>query len=415
MELLTKKEDGATVWTATDGRSVLGYVVVDSTIRGRSCGGLRMLPDVDEPELRYLARSMTLKYGFLALPQGGAKAGIRGDPDAPLDQRRKLLVEFARVIAPLLRSKTFLPCADMGTKGADIRYMLGSVGLPVPRRHLPGDASGYYTALSVLAGAGQAARHLRFDLAGCTAAIEGFGSVGRPLANLLAGQGVKVVAISTSSGAIYDPKGLGVDRLERLAEEAGSAVVELYWRAERIDRAALLELDVDLLCPCARHHSIHEGNAARIAARAICPGANNPLTEPAEVALTQRGVLCLPDFVTNCGGVLGGTMEFAAIAPRSIAAFIERHLAAAIGAILDQADRDRVPPRAVAEAMAMRRFDRVKHRAEHSLSSRLFGAAVGLYRCGLLPSRLVGALAPYYFRRLPAFSGEGSHPYGWGP
>ena len=59
----------------------MGYVVIDSMIAGRSCGGLRMLPDITESEIRGLAQAMTLKYGFLGANLGGAKAGVRGDPD----------------------------------------------------------------------------------------------------------------------------------------------------------------------------------------------------------------------------------------------------------------------------------------------------------------------------------------------
>ncbi len=119
--------------------------------------------------------------------------------------------------------------------------------------------------------------------------------------------------ISTSRGALYNPEGLNVDRLVRLTEEAGSRVVEFYHDAEFVDREKLLELPVDILCPCARWNSLNMSNAPRIPAQVISPGANNPITPDAEHALFERGVLCFPDFVTNCGGVLGGTMEFASV------------------------------------------------------------------------------------------------------
>ena len=104
------------VCTVVEDSTVMGYVVIDSTVGGRSCGGLRMLPDVDEAEIRSLGRAMTLKYGFLGLPQGGAKAGVRGDPEAPQAERWRRLVEFGRAIAPLLRSHVYIPGTDMGTE-----------------------------------------------------------------------------------------------------------------------------------------------------------------------------------------------------------------------------------------------------------------------------------------------------------
>src|SRR3989304_5438495 len=115
MDLILKKENDYRIFTAVHDGNVLGYVAIDSTVRDRSCGGLRMLPDIDEAEIRALARSMTLKYGFLGLPQGGAKAGVRCDPEAPKEERRQRLATFGQAIAPLLLSRIYVPGTDMGT------------------------------------------------------------------------------------------------------------------------------------------------------------------------------------------------------------------------------------------------------------------------------------------------------------
>jgi len=393
--LICRVEDGGLV----------GYVVIDSTVRGRSCGGLRIAPDVSEDEIRILARSSTLKFGFPGLPQGGAKAGVCGDPDAPRAERLDRLVEFGRAIHDVLRDGSYMPSADMGTTNTDMRHMLSAVGVRVPRRALQECDSGYYTACSVLGGVITAAGHTGVDLAGATVAVEGFGKVGGALAGLLAEAGVKVVAVSTSRGALHNPQGLAVGKLTELARDAGSRVVEVYAGADRIERSALLALPVDILCPCARHHSLHAGNAGRVRARVICAGANNPLTREAEEALISRGVLCLPDFVTNCGGVLGGTMAFASIPHEKIRRFIVASIGSAVRALLAEASRSGLPLRAVAEAAALRRFESVKQRAEHpSLRGRMMSAGLSLYRHGLIPGRLVGALAPKYFESLPAFA-----------
>jgi glutamate dehydrogenase/leucine dehydrogenase len=95
---------------------------------------------------------MTLKYGFLGLPQGGAKAGVRGEPEGDPIERRQILERFGRAIAPLLRKQVYIPDTDMGTTNADIQYLLDSVGIRTKRRELRGAHSGYYTALTVLAG-----------------------------------------------------------------------------------------------------------------------------------------------------------------------------------------------------------------------------------------------------------------------
>jgi glutamate dehydrogenase (NAD(P)+) len=401
MELSFENKNNGRIFTATHHGNVLGYVAIDSTVGGRSCGGVRMLPDIDEAEIQALARSMTLKYGFLGLPQGGAKAGVFGNPEASRQERLGRLVEFSQAIAPLLRSRTFVPNADMGTESADIRHMLNAVGIRVCYRDLQDNSSGYYTALSVRTGAVQSAHHIGLNLSGATAAIEGFGNVGRPLAGLLASAGMKVVAISTSRGALYNPKGLHVGQLVQLAEEAGSRVVELYHAAELVDREKLLELPVDILCPCARWNSLNIYNAPRISAKVICPGANNPVTPEAEHALFQRGVLCLPDFVTNCGGVLGGTMEFASVDKENIKAFIDRYLQTRLASLLHEARSTNKVPREVATSFALRRSARIAQSAERPTPiSRLFNLGLECYRRGWIPGRLVAALSLRYFKKI---------------
>jgi len=405
VEVIRERTDGGLICKVVRDGGVAGWAVVDSTVNGRSCGGLRIQPDVGEDEVRILAHSSTLKFGFLGLPQGGAKAGLRGDPDAPRAERLERLVEFGRAIPDLFRSRLFTPFADMGTTNADMRHMLKALGVRIARRTLRQCDSGRYTAVSVLAGVMASAPRAGLDLAGATVAIEGFGKVGAALAGLLARAGAKVVAISTSRGALYNPQGLAAGELAALARDAGSRVVEVYADADHIARSSLLALPVDILCPCARHHTLHANNADDVAARVICPGANNPLTGDAEEMLTGRGVLCLPDFMTNCGGVLGGTMAFASIGHEKIKSFIRERVGAAIAAVLDAADRSGASPRSVAEVLARRRFEGVKQGAERaSLAGCLLNAGLSLYRHGLLPGRLVGAVAPKYFENLPAFA-----------
>lgn len=400
VELISKTDETQLVCTAVQGSKIIGYVVIDSTIRGRSCGGLRMLPDINEEEMRLLAHTMTLKYGFLGLPHGGAKAGIICDPESPKQERRQYLSTFGRAIAPLLLNRMYMPGTDMGTDNEDIRYMLEAAGVKTKRRELQGTQSGYYTALTVFTGAREAARHLNMTMSECSVAIEGFGSVGRPLGQLFANANARVVAISTSRGAIFNTKGLNMNQLIKLSAEVGSRVVDLYEEAERIDRSSLLELPVDLLCPCARHNSLNEDNCERVKARIVSPGANNPVTPKAEQKLYERGVLCLPDFVTNSGGVLGGTMEFASVPRAGIEAFIYRHIGARVSWLLSEAARQGVSLRHIAVPLALYRFERISHDAANAtLLKQLFQTGLELYRRGWIPGRLVANLSLPYFRR----------------
>jgi glutamate dehydrogenase/leucine dehydrogenase len=360
-----------------------------------------MLPNIDEAEMRGLARAMTYKYGFLGLPQGGAKSGVFIAPNATHEERLRRLAEFGLALAPLLRSRLYVPGTDMGTCNDDILHLLRAAGAHSHSRDLRGCMSGYYTDLTVFVGVKEASRHLGMTLDGCSAAIEGFGKVGSELALLLDDAGVRVVAVSTSNGAIYNPRGLDVRLLRKIAAEAGSRVVEQYDDAEKIGLADLFELPVDILCPCARHESLHAGNAPRVLSRIVCPGANNPVTPDAERILYGRGVLCLPDFVTNSGGVLGGTMEFASVPRRRIEAFTDRHIGARIADILMEAEKQGVTPRDIAGPLALRRFAQVKHNADHSTPlRRLFNRGLELYHRGLIPASLVSKLALPYFERV---------------
>jgi glutamate dehydrogenase/leucine dehydrogenase len=289
----------------------------------------------------------------------------------------------------------------MGMRAADLRHVLEAAGVPPRYRDLRVTRSGAYTALSVLAGVRAAADHLGIVLDRATAAIEGFGAVGSALAPLLASVGVRVSAISTLRGALFNPTGLDVDRIVALAASGGSSsVVERYPDAKRLDRTALLELPIDFLCPCARHGSVHSGNAARIRAQVIASGANNPVTPEAERALSARGVLCLPDFVTNCGGVLGSTMAFAAVSDDDIGAFIARRVGAQIRSLLREADRCGVTPREVALPLALTRFSELSRQGgATAVRTRTLALGVELFRRGWVPQRLVGTLAPAYFER----------------
>jgi glutamate dehydrogenase/leucine dehydrogenase len=232
-------------------------------------------------------------------------------------------------------------------------------------------------------------------------AIEGFGHVGATLAGLLQDEGASIVAISTASGAIYNSRGLDVRGLRKVMVEGSPVNIS---GTETLPRETLLELPVDLLCPCARGGSIHEGNAAGITARFVCAGANNPLTPGAEQILWARGVLAPPDFISNSGGVLGGTLEYAGVSPVRAARLIRRAIEPAVRQLLADADAAGVAPRALAEPKALARHARVGEAAERpTLGGHLVQIGLDWYRRGWLPEALVGAIAPVYLgRRLQA-------------
>ena len=390
-----------TVLEVSDAKAGLtGWLAVDSIIDNHFCGGLRMLPDVSASELTELAKAMTLKHAFLGLPHGGAKAGILYDESRQGHDKAKLLTAFARRIEHLLKGRAYLPGADMGTTVEDIREMMKSIGVRMPSRALRGERSGWYTSLTVVASAKAAAEHKGLDLAKASVAIEGFGAVGSAVAEGFRKLGSKVVAVSTYDGALFAPEGLDVERLIQCYRQHGSRLIEFIDGPKKIQRESLLELDVDVLTPCARHHSIHAGNARAIKARLISCGANAPVTKEAEKLLWERGILCIPDFVANSGGVLGGTMEFAGIRPLAIAEFMDKSFSKQVSAVIQKAVKGSVYIRDQAEAIAADRLRHVKIASEkRSLRNRAFSLGLDLYRSGMIPAALVGKLAWNYFQK----------------
>lgn len=380
--------------------NLTGWLAIDSMINNHCCGGLRMLPDISALEMAGLAKAMTLKHGFLGIPHGGAKAGIICDENTNREHKHRLLAAFGQKIQNLLADRSYLPGPDMGTNNQDIRYMIQKVGIRVPRRALAGEKSGLYTSLSVIASLKVAATYRRLDLSKSTVAIEGFGAVGSAVAQGLQQLGCKIAAISTSQGALYSSNGLDVAKLQKMVFQFGSKIVDNYEGAERIDKEKLLELDVDILLPCARHHSITMKNASKIKVKLISSGANIPLTDEAEGFLFRHGVLCVPDFVSNSGGVIGGTMEFAGLSQSAILNLVNNSFSEQVSIIIEKSQKEGVSPRKPAEAIARNRFARIKEVAEsRTLRNKAFSFALEFYRKGMLPSVCVGSLAQRYFRK----------------
>jgi glutamate dehydrogenase (NAD(P)+) len=377
-----------------------GYLAIDSTVNGRSVGGLRMAPDLSPDLIIKTARVMTLKYGFAGLRVGGAKAGIAADPEMPLDRKRELLKNFGQVLKPFIQTERYSPGTDLGISGEDLRFMLSSIGFKVPHRGPSHGLSGFYTGITVFTAAAAAARHISLDLNQASVAIEGFGSVGGSAARMFWERGIRVVAISTSRGAIYDEGGLNIGELVKLRDQVGSHVVNEYDKGEKIDKSRLAELDVDIFSPCGQSYSITADNASRVAAKIISPGANVPFTSEAEPILFQRGLLVIPDFVANCGGVLGTSMKRTRLKDDYIRHFLEHKIGEQVTEVIEAAEKENVIPRVYAERIAEERFLRVKAAAEEKkTSARTFNFALGLYRRGIIPSRFVTPIASRYFER----------------
>lgn len=326
-------------------------VVVDNTAAGASIGGVRMAADVSLDEVFRLARAMTLKNAAAGLPHGGGKSGIIADPKTA--DRQKLIRAFARAIRNLTE---YIPGPDMGTDEACmawIRDEIGrSVGLPRVVGGIPLDEIGA-TGYGVAQCAEVAAPFALINLKGATVAIEGFGNVGRPAARFLEQAGVKLVAASDSQGAVFDPAGIPCEDL--IAAKAKGGSVTAYSRGQKIGVADLLTVTCDILIPAARPDCIHAGNAGLIKAKLILQGANIPATAEAETILHQRGIVNVPDFIANAGGVICASVEYHGGTEGSVYETIGQKIRANTKAVLERSQRERVEPRRAAIDLARER------------------------------------------------------------
>jgi glutamate dehydrogenase (NAD(P)+) len=283
----------------------IGYLVVDRTVQGSASGGVRFAPDVSIPELTSLSRSMTYKWAFLNIPMGGAKAGIFAVPDQVHCQRSELMEAFGRGISSIVHERVYFPGIDMGTTLEDLYSIMQGAGKPLDGEQIDGS---YATALTVFETIRQVSYFCGKGLDSVRVALEGFGKVASVVGKMLHDAGATLVGISTIEGAITSNEGFDPQGLLQLKELFGDCLVH-HAGTEVMPPEDLYSLDVDLLIPGARPWVITEDNADEIKASWIVPISNAPSTPESEKQLSERGVLFVPDFIANCGGILSSAMR----------------------------------------------------------------------------------------------------------
>jgi glutamate dehydrogenase/leucine dehydrogenase len=185
-------------------------------------------------------------------------------------------------------------------------------------------------------------------------AIQGFGSVGKAAGRFFSAKGAIIVAVADSSGAVHNSDGIDVEELTTVKQETGRVIN--YGKGSRITREELFGVECDILIPAATADVIHEGNVAAIKARLILEGANIPSTMLAEEQLYARGILVVPDFIANAGGVIMAAMEYAGKTELEAFAAISERIRKNTRQILEKASSERILPRAAADDLARQRL-----------------------------------------------------------
>jgi glutamate dehydrogenase (NAD(P)+) len=325
-------------------------LVVDNVAAGPAIGGVRMALDVTLEECFRLARAMTFKNAAAGLAHGGGKSVIFGDPAMDRGRKENLVRAFASAIGPI---GDYIPGPDMGTDEAAMAWVndeIGrSVGLPREVGGIPLDEIGA-TGFGLVSAAEVAREYAGIDLKGARVAVQGFGSVGKHAARFFADKGAILVAASDSRGTVHDPGGLDVEAL-LIVKEQGGHVAELP-EGEKLVGDAIVGIDCDIWIPAARPDVIRADNAGDVKAKLIVQGANIGVTEEAEAILAERGVVCVPDFISNAGGVICAAVEYHGGTEAQAFRTIDEKIRANTAEVLDRAKGRGIPPRAAAVAMA---------------------------------------------------------------
>ncbi len=331
-----------------------GIVVVDNSAIGPGIGGIRMTPNVTTEEVFRLARAMTWKNALAGIPHGGGKSGIIADPRKITAEHKEVLIrQFARAISGLHQ---YIPGPDMGTDEtcmAWVRDETGrSVGLSTVLGGIPLDqvgATGYGLAIC-----GEVAQEfIDLKLEGARVSMQGFGNVGQHAARYLSQRGAILTVATDLDGTIHNEDGIDIEELVRVMKSTRG--ISGYRNAKKLPREAFVDIPCDIFVPAAQPDVITEENAHRIQCKLILQGANIPCKGNSEQILHERGILSVPDFVANAGGVICGSVEYHGGTKNQAFTEIAEKMRENTRAVLKKSAREKVLPREAALVLAKER------------------------------------------------------------
>ena len=297
-----------------------GYRVTHNIARGPSKGGIRYHPDVTLDEVRALSMWMTWKCALMGIPFGGAKGGVKCDPkQLSLRELEGMTRRYTTEIINEIGPEKDIPAPDVGTSPREMAWIFDTYSMNKGHSVLgvvtgkPLTVGGSLGRLEATARGGlyctlEAIDKLELRVQDLRVAVQGFGNVGSYYALFMEQEGARVIAISDSGGAYYNPQ--GIDIRSAIAHKQERGTLAGLADVEAISNEDLLVLECDVLAPCGLEQVITEENAAQIKARIVCEGANGPTTPAADEILEDKGILVLPDVLANAGGVVVSYFEW---------------------------------------------------------------------------------------------------------
>jgi glutamate dehydrogenase (NAD(P)+) len=349
-----------------------GYRVQHTLTMGPTKGGVRYAPGVSMGECAALAIWMTLKCQLVGLPFGGAKGGVRCDPNRlSSSELERLTRRYASEIFPIIGPNKDIPAPDMATGEREMAWFMDTysqhVGYPVPEivtgkplvlggivgRQFATGLGAVYCTESVL-------ERMGLELAGLRVVVQGFGNVGAVLARELTDRGAVLVGISDVTGGVASSDGLDPDALTTWVGE--HRFLRGFPGGDSVERAEVLQIPCDILIPAALERQITADNAALLDCRLVIEAANGPTTPEADRILADRGIPVVPDVIANAGGVTASYFEWAQDQQKylwdsdAVAQRLRAQLRAGIERVFVAADRFDVDWRTAAQVVAIERF-----------------------------------------------------------
>lgn len=299
------------------------YRVQFNNARGPYKGGIRFHPEVELDEVKTLAVTMMLKCSLVDIPMGGAKGGATVNPRELNDTQREAVARaWVRAMGDTIGVDKDIPAPDVNTNGQIMSWMLDEfershnrsepgmiTGKPLALggslgRESATSQGGVYVLLEVL-------RHLPINGKKQRVIIQGFGNVGSFAVQILANEGFSIIGVSDSKAALYDPNGLDIDIIVN-AKKEGKSMTHIADETEikTISNEELLTKECEVLIPAALGGVFTTKNAQAISCQYILELANNPTSKEADDIFTQRGIVVIPDFLANAGGVTVSYFEW---------------------------------------------------------------------------------------------------------
>ncbi len=309
-----RRDDYSTVET------VYGYRVQHLTTMGPTKGGIRYDCGVNLGEVTALAIWMSWKCAIMGLPFGGAKGGVRIDPNQlTRTELQRITRRYTSEIIDVIGPDRDIPAPDLGTDMQVMAWIMDTYSQQ--RGHaVPGVVTGKpveiggslgreeATGRGVITCALEACRHLGIQFADSRVIIQGYGNVGATAAHIAVELGAQVVGISDFSTGIYDSRGLDLKRVDEWIAE--HRFLEGYSEGDEVSNPELLTMPCDILIPAAIQNQIHERNADALHCKILVEGANGPTSMEADRILADRGVTVIPDILANAGGVTVSYFEW---------------------------------------------------------------------------------------------------------